>query len=260
PPAVRPAKAGPHTFEALLGAALIVSFIIYTGPSLGVVRNTISPSVLGVEAVRQHLDRTSDLYVAFPMTPFIDYLLPTRMYHLVADERALPITAPAHPPFLLTEIDRTQPTGWVFTRDRGALWNIARRHYFEVALEPIRQQARFVSGWYPAERSGPDEWRWMINRSTTILPPQNGTTKLRIKFDVPDELMSNPPTIAFALNGALIDRFQAPEAHMEREWDVMPGSGENTLEITTDRTLANSSDRRNLGLLVRYLSWGPDPQ
>ena len=101
----------------------------------------------------------------------------------------------------------------------------------------------------------------MAGHSTTILPAENGTTKLRVKFDVPDELMSAPPTITFMLNGALVDRFRAPEAHLEREWDVTPSAGENTLEISTDRTLADSSnDRRNLGLLVRYLSWGPDPQ
>lgn len=260
---LQPAKGALHTrIEALLGAALIVAFIIYTGPALGTVRNTISPSVLGVDAVRQHLDpRTTDLYVAFSMTPFIDYYLPNYMYHLVGDERALPLTAPARTPYLLTEIDRTEPTGWVFRRDRDALWNIARRHYFEVALEPVRQQARFVSGWYQAERSGPDEWRWMSARSTTILPPQNGMTKLRLKFDVPDDLISNPPTITFLLNGALIDRFKATEGHLERDWDVEAGPGASTLEIRTDRMLPHSSsDRRNLGLLVRFLSWGPDPQ
>jgi len=263
PPAGEPGKAGRrNTIEVLLAAALIAGFIIYTFPALNVVRNSISPSVFGVEAVRQHLDpRRTDLYVAFPMTPFIDYFLPNHRYHLVADERALPVTVPTRPPFLLTEIDHTQPSGWVFERDRGALWNIARRHYFKVALEPVRRQAQFVGGWYPPERSGVDEWRWMTAHSTTILPAARETTKLRLQFDVPDELMSNPPTITLLLNGAVIDRFKPSEAHMDREWGVRPGPAANTLEITTDRTLEQSSgDRRNLGLLVRSISWGPEPQ
>jgi hypothetical protein len=249
-------------FEAILGAALIFGFIIYTWPALTVVRNTISPPVLGIEAVEQHLDpRTSELYVAFPMTPFIDYFLPQRPYHRVYDERAMPLTSPAQKAYLLTEIDHTKPTGYVFSRDQGPLWNIARRHFFEVALEPIQQLPQFVSGWFPSERKGPEEWRWMDGRAVTILPPSQGPTKLRVQFDVPDELMSSPPTISFLLNGAVIDRFKPAEAHLIREYDVTPGPAQNTLEITTDRTLSHSSsDRRNLGLLVRYLSWGPEPQ
>jgi hypothetical protein len=85
-------------------------------------------------------------------------------------------------------------------------------------------------------------------------------TKLRVQFDVPDELMSSPPTISFLLNGALVDRFKPAEAHLVREYDVTPGPARNTLQITTDRTLPDTAgDRRDLGLLVRYLSWGPEP-
>ena len=246
--------------EPLLGGALIIAFAVYTWPALTVARTTVAPPVLGVDAVRQHLDpRQTDLYVAFPMTPFIDYFLPNYPYHLVYDERALPLTAPAHASYLLTEIDHTQPSGFIFKRDRGPLWNIARRHYFEVALEPLPQSAQFAGGWYPPERKGAEEFRWMSGRSTTTLPPSVGTTKLRIQFDVPDELMSTPPVITFLLNGALIDRFKPAEAHLVREYEVEPGPGQNTLEITTDHTLAHSSsDRRDLGLLVRFLSWGKE--
>ena len=244
--------------QALLGAALIVGFIIYTWPALTIARTTIAPPVLGVDAVRQHLDpNRTELYVAFPMTPFIDYFLPNHPYHLVFDERALPLTVPTRPPYLLTEIDHTQPLGYVFSRDRGPLWNIARRHYFEVALEPLPQLPQFVSGWYPPEEKGAEELRWMGGRSVTVLPRSSGTTKLRIQFDVPDELMASPPAITFVLNGAVIDRFKPAESHLVREYEVTPGPAQNTLEITTDRTLLHSSiDRRDLGLLVRFLSWG----
>jgi len=218
--------------QALLGAALIVGFIIYTWPALTIARTTIAPPVLGVDAVRQHLDpNRTELYVAFPMTPFIDYFLPNHPYHLVFDERALPLTVPTRPPYLLTEIDHTQPLGYVFSRDRGPLWNIARRHYFEVALEPLPQLPQFVSGWYPPEEKGAEELRWMGGRSVTVLPRSSGTTKLRIQFDVPDELMASPPAITFVLNGAVIDRFKPAESHLVREYEVTPGPAQNTLEV-----------------------------
>ena len=244
--------------ESLLGAALIIGFAIYTWPALTIARQTISPSVLGVDAVRQHLDpRRTDLYVAFPMSPFIDTFLPYYPYRQVFDERALPLSVPERKAYFLTEIYHTQPTGYVFRRERGALWNIARRHYFEVALEPLSNEAQFVSGWYPPERSGVEEWRWMGQRSVTLLPSAKGTTKLRLQFDVPDELMASRPTVTLLMNGAVIDRFQPTEAHLAREYDVMPGPAKNTLEISTDRTL-KSPDPRELGLLIRYLSWGPE--
>ena len=247
-------------FEAILGGALIGGFVIYTWPALNISRRTVSPSVLGVEAVRQHLDpRATDLYVAFPMSPFIDTFLPYYPYRQVFDERGLPLTTPVRPTYFLTEVYHTRPTGWVFRRDRGALWNIARRHYFEVALESLPQSAKFISGWYPPERNGVDEFRWMAARSVTMLPPGKGTTKLRIQFDVPDELMPSRPTVTFLVNGAVLDRFQPAEAHLVREYDVTPCPGANRLEIQTDRTLnSQRSDPRELGLLVRYLSWGPE--
>src|SRR5947209_8419665 len=50
--------------EPLAGAALIGSFFIWMLPALAIVRNTIAPSVLAVEAVRQHLNpRADELFV-----------------------------------------------------------------------------------------------------------------------------------------------------------------------------------------------------
>jgi hypothetical protein len=247
--------------ESVLGAALVAGFVIYTWPALTISRRMISPSVLGVEAVRQHLDpRTSDLYVSFPMSPFIDLFLPQYPYRLVFDERGLPLSVPSKKPYFLTEVYHTRSAGHVFRRERGALWNISRRHYFEVALEPLPQSAQFVSGWYPPEINGAEEIRWMVGRSVTILPPSDRITKLRLQFDVPDELMGSPPTITFLMNGAVLDRFQPSEAHLVREYDVTPGPGANRLEIITERTLKPpqraGSDPRELGLLLRYISWG----
>jgi hypothetical protein len=244
--------------EVLIGALLTGAFLIWTLPALTPARNEIAPSVLGVDAVRQHLDRRRDeLFVAFPMSPFIDYLLPNYPYRRVFDERALPVSTTPRRPYLLTEIEHTQPDGYVFRRQRGRLWNIARRHYFEVALQPLKQLPEFVSGWYGPERAGVEEWRWMSARSVTILPPSNVTTRLRLQFDVPDELVPARPTITILLNGAVIDRFRASEAHLARDYDVTPAASTNRLELSIDRTLNGGIDPRELGLLVRAISWGP---
>ena len=244
--------------EAALGAALVAGFAIWTFPVFAIVRNSVAPPVQAIDAVRQHIDyNRDDLFVAFSMTPFVEYFLPDAPFKRVLDERALPLSVETHTPYLLTELDHTSGSGYVFRRERDRLWNIARRHYFDVAFEPVRRLPQFVSGWMPPERSGTDEWRWMQAKSVTLLPPASGSTLLRLKLDVPDELMPQHPTLTIRLNGATIDQFQAPEAHLMRDYPVTPGPGVNTLEITTDRTL-NTSDPRQLGLLIRFLSWGPD--
>jgi hypothetical protein len=244
--------------EVAVGTALIAAFAIWTFPVFKTVRNDIAPSMLAIDAVRQHIDyNRDDLFVAFSMTPFMEYYLPDAPYKRVLDERALPLSVGSRTPFLLTELDHTSGGGFVFRRERGRLWNITRRHYFDVALEPVRKLPQFVSGWMPPEHSGTDEWRWMQAKSVTLLPPTSGDTLLRLNFDVPDELMPQHPTITIRVNGATIDQFRPTEAHLARDYPVTPGPGVNTLEITTDRTL-NTSDPRQLGLLVRFLSWGPD--
>jgi len=244
--------------EVGVGTALVAAFAIWTFPVFKTVRDSIAPSVQAVDAVRQHIDyKRDDLFVAFSMTPFIEYFLPNAAYERVLDERALPLSVEGRRPFLLAELDHTSGGGFVFRRERGRLWNITRRHYFDVVLEPVRRLPQFVSGWMPPERSGTEERRWMEAKSVTLLPPSSGSTLLRLNFDVPDELMPQHPTITIRLNGATIDQFQPAEAHLAREYPVTPGPGVNTLEMTTDRTL-NTSDPRQLGLLLRFLSWGPE--
>jgi hypothetical protein len=243
--------------ESVLGVALVGSFFIWTLPALTPVRNEVSPSVLGVQAVQQHLDLArQDLFVAFSMSPFIDYLAPHLPYKRVYDERAMPLSATNRPPFLLTELEHTPGSGYIFRRPRGRLWNIARRHYFEVALEPLKHLPRFVSGWYPPEGTAVEEFRWMAGRSVTILPPTTPSAKLRIQFDVPEELIARHPTIAIQLNDALLERFTPAEEHLVRDYDVPSRPGENVLTMQVDPTY-RGEDRRDLGLLVRSLSWGP---
>lgn len=115
-------------YALLLGGALAIGFIVWTWPALTIVRTTIAPPILGVEAAVRL--KAQPLYVAIAMTRFVDYLAPSMRYVPVLDENATPDG------WLLTEIDHTQPRGEVFRRDPGRLWNIVRHRYFTVALEP----------------------------------------------------------------------------------------------------------------------------
>jgi hypothetical protein len=242
--------------EPLAGAALIGSFVIWTLPALAIVRNTISPSVLAVEAVSRHLDpRTNELFVARDMDPFFQYLLPNHPYVHVLDKRAMPLSTGSRRPWILAELDDSDRDGFVFHRERGHLWNTARRHYFDAGVIPVRTPPQFITGWYPPVREGLFEMRPMIGRSQTKLPPSAGRTTLWIQFRVPDELVVAHATITIALNGRVIDRFAAASEN-DREYHVTPAPNAvpNLLDLSIDRTI---HEPRELGMTVRCLSFGP---
>jgi len=244
----------------IAGGALTLAFLLWTLPALTPVRNEVSPPVLAVRAAQQHLDPARDhLFVAFNMTPFVEYFAPSMPFTRVMDDRAMPLSQGAQRPWLLAEDESMPRGGYVFRRDRGHLWNISRRHYFECGVEPMSRLPQFVSGWYLAERYGIEEWRWMGARSLTNLPPATGPTKLRLLFDMPGEIIAQQPFVTVKLNGVVLERFAAA-AHIERDYKVTPAPNGalNVLELETTRVLKSGDDPRDLGLQMRYLSWGPD--
>jgi len=242
-----------------LTGALILGFVAYTLPALTPVRNEIAPSILAARAVADHVDPSRQrLFVGHTMSAFMDLTLPGFPYTRVYDDRAMPLTSDQSP-WLLAEITETKPEGFVFRRERGNLWNIARRHYFEIKLQPMREQPRFLSGWYSPEGTRVDEWRWMRRHSVTLLPPANGRTLLRIQAGVPAEVIAASPAITIKLNGRVVDQFRTTSGDVERDYRVTPAPGglPNVLELAIERTVTPPADGRELGLRVRFLGWGP---
>ena len=246
---------------AALSAAFVVAFAAYTMPALNVVRTTVSPSVLAAEAVAVNVDARRDvLYVGHTMSKLVDTVVPGMPYRRVIDDRSMPLDAHARA-WLLAEVTETKPEGFIFRRERGTLWNIARHHYFEIVLKPIRERPRFLRGWYDVEVSDIHEWRWMSGRSVTLLPPAEGETLLRMHLGVPAESVGKAPEITVTLNGRVVDRFRTNEPYVERTLHVAPAPAglPNVLELSVDRTVAaaENGERRTLGLRLRGLAWGP---
>ncbi|HET8799366.1 MAG TPA: hypothetical protein VFO89_16880, partial [Thermoanaerobaculia bacterium] len=179
--------------ETAIAAVVVGAFFVYTLPALTPVRNELAPSLVATRAVAQHLDpRRDSLFVGHTMSKFVDLTLPGRPYIRVLDDRALPLSTSGRS-WILAERTKTPEEGFVFRRERGRLWNIARRHYFDVKLAPLTRQAQFVSGWHEAESEGIEQWRWMTRHSVTILPPQHGDALLRLHLAVPAELLAQNP-------------------------------------------------------------------
>jgi hypothetical protein len=238
---------------------LIGGFIAYTLPAMTPVRNDVAPSILAARAAAKTVPQTDPLFVGHTMTVFMDLEAPGFPYTRVIDDRAMPLSRENRPGWLLAEITETPREGLLFLRERGNLWNIARRHYFEVKLHRITRRPQFVSGWYSAETNAHDEWRWTSGRSVTLLPPGRGRTMLRLHLGIPRETMPLNPKITIKLNGKIVDEFHTTAGYLERDYRVeaAPGGLPNLLEMSVDRVVRPRDDTRVLGLRVRYFAWGP---
>lgn len=251
---IRRATARRPPVEWLVGGAVAAAFFLWTLPALTPVRNEVSPSVQAVDAARREIDPSAEtLFVGYSMVPFVEYLAPELPFLRVIGYAAAPLT-PAGRPYLLAELQKGEPHGLVFRRERGRLWKIARRHYFEVVLQPLTNIPRFESGWYEAEREGVDERRWMGRRSVTILPPAVGRRELRLLFHVPSEQIG--ATVTVALNGTVIDRIPVDAIEVARDYEVDAAlqGAPNRLELSIDRTFDDAG--REKGLRMRFLGWG----
>jgi len=245
--------------EWMLSAALVSLFGAYTFPALTPVRTEVAPSIVAASTAAQRIDpRREQLFVGHTMTVFMDLVSPGFPYTKVVDDRAMPVDARPNS-WILAEITTTRDEGFVFRRKRGALWNIARRHYFDIKLAPLHDRAQFVSGWYEAEGENADSWRWMAGRSVTNLPPAKGESILRLHLGVPGELVEHLAEITVKLNGRRLDTIVAARDSIERDYRVqpVPGSQPNVLELSIDRTVPSHDPPRELGLRLRYLAWGP---
>jgi hypothetical protein len=244
--------------EPAIAAAFALVFSVFTIPALTAVRQQVAPSLVAAREIPQHVDvrRGDQLLVGHTMTKFVDLVHPGFPYVRVLDDRALPI-GNARRTWLLAEITQTGEEGFVFKREHGNLWNIARRHYFDIKLAPLQRRAQFGAGWHAAESMDFHHWRWMARRSITILPPAEGETLLRLQFGLPDNVRHARVTIE--LNGRVVDDFRVSTPSVERDVRVMPGPRHmpNVLELSVDRTVTPADDGRELGLCLRSLSWGP---
>lgn len=239
-----------------IAAVLVGAFVIWTAPALSEVRRNVSPPVQAIETVRQNFDpRKGRLFVGYTLTRFVDYLAPGLPYARVLDDRGVPLSDDPGA-FVLAEVTETPPAGFFFSRPRGRLWNIARRHYFEIVFKPVSARPQFGAGWYPAERGGHDEWRWMGATSHISLPAAEGDTILRLRLSVPRELLSERPEVVVTLNGRVLERIRASSDTFQRDYEIEPVNGPNVLRLSTSRTF-RSADGRELGIRLGFLAWGP---
>jgi hypothetical protein len=250
--------------EAVLATMLALVMIVWTWPALREARETVPPPIAAVQWIRSHVDRrTQTIYVHDGMVPYADRYLAD--YHLVYTGAGSPVgpSSALQPGFFLFDGISKRADSINFVRPPGRLWDLVRRRYFEVSVQPVRDIVRFGSGWYEQEEVGSNVWHWMSGRGVVYLAPIEGQASLSLSLYVPLDVLHVPPTITVTLNGVRIDRFTEPEEDISRTWQVPSKSKvPNELIIETDRVVNPAaqhvgSDPRDLGLRLNSLGWMP---
>jgi hypothetical protein len=250
--------------EAAAILAITVRLVWWTLPALREVRRTSSPPVAAMQWIRANVPRSGRLYVHGSMRPWVAYMLGGYHVVFVEDPAEMPREPIGATEWFVNEDLAASGGAHNFVRERGRLFDIARRRYFEVFVAPAASGLlRFGPGWYLEENTGTSAWRWMSGRSETLLPPIQGNARLSLGFDLPTELVPRKPAIEVRLNGQLVDRFVCTTPSVKKTW-IVPARANawNPLVLTMDKVInpqkeGIAPDSRDLGLNLTSYSWSP---
>ncbi|MGZ7040391.1 MAG: hypothetical protein ACXVH7_01240 [Thermoanaerobaculia bacterium] len=252
--------------QAVMALSILGYMIVWTLPALKEARRTDSPPFVANMWLAQHVPATGTrLYVDERMLPFTTYFLDRYQQTFVDDTfSGTEVPDPPHAWFI-GEGSNVFQEAINFRRQRGRLWNIVRRRYFEISVRPITSSVSFGAGWYDEESTGGDVWRWMGSRSATRLSAVPGRARLHFEFHFPSDGKQPFPIVTISLNGQIVDRFRPAASGVEKTYTVTGrGNAPNDLEIETDSVVNLSRagiahDARDLGLELLGLSWRPLP-
>lgn len=246
--------------QCVLAAAIVIVFAVWTWPGLTLQRTTEAPAAAALLWVQRNVPRGSAVYVHGGLGPHARYLLPdhqTSFYEEI--EKIAQVTADAWA--VEPAIVESAPETFVWPRT-NPLWKILRRRNFESSVVRLASVVEFGNGWYSAEGTGSEIFRWMGQESFAMLPPIPGGGVLSMRIYVPIDTIP-PPTIEVWLNGSLVERFAGSTANIEKSWRLTSRQdAPNELRIRTSGVavpakVRASADTRELGLRMDGLSWMP---
>jgi hypothetical protein len=246
--------------QSALAAAIVIVLAVWTWPGLTLQRTSEAPAAAALLWVQRNVPKGSAVYVHGALGPHARYLLPdhqTSFYEEI--ETIAQVTADAWA--VQPAVVESAPKTFLWPRT-NPLWKVLRRRNFESSVVRLASVVEFGNGWYSAEGTGAEIFRWMGHESFSTLPPIPRGAVLSMRMYVPIDTIP-PPTIEVWLNGTLVERFVGSKANIEKAWRLPSRQdAPNELRIATSgvaipaRARA-SADTRELGLRMDGLSWMP---
>jgi hypothetical protein len=249
-----------ETVQAGLVFAVVIVFVVWTWPGLTLQRTRAAPHTAALLWVRSNVPTDASVYIHGALGPHARYLLPDHRKSFYDNiEKIAQVTADAWA--VEPNMVESAPEKFLWPRS-NPLWKILRRRNFEASVVRLASVVQFGRGWYMAEGSGGEIFRWMGRESVAMLPAVPGRGALSMRIYVPVDTIA-PPTVEIWFNGVLQERFVASEAFVERSW-TLPSrvDSSNELRIVTSDVAVparagHSGDTRELGLRMDGLSWIP---
>ena len=234
-------------FALPAATVLALAMFAWSWPGLREAHRSVAPPVAAIDWIRAHADpRTTTLYVQREVAPYAEALAP-QFARVIVNHRGVPVpwTEQAAAYFIGEGAgERT------FARERGRLWDIARRRYFTASVTPLRNRVTFGDGWYEQEGRASQATRWMAGRAILQLPALGGRGRFAFSLFVPAELRGT--TITLRVDGRVAVTLRGSEAYVDRTL-LVDGTKPVTVTIETERTSAGSG--RTLGLRLEWLEW-----
>lgn len=246
--------------QVTLCTAIALVFIGWSWPALRSQRTTDAPPVAALQWVRDNVPPSTPVWVYGAFGPLSDYILTDRRPAFFDEVEQIPWQPSAE----AWVVDwRLRDGGHSFVRPHTTLWKVIRQRHFEASVTPAALLIRFGDGWYHAEGTGSNSYRWMAKEGVILLPPGRGTGTLSIRAKLHDALPSRP-AIEVRWNGQIVDRFTAATDDVQRSWTLpVRADAQNELRISTTLTVVpaqhgRSIDTRELGLRLDSFSWTPN--
>lgn len=241
------------------GLAMTMLMFAWTLPAVLLAHRSDSPPMQSVEWIRAHIDpKSAVIYAHESMGPYTEYFLDRYRVEWTREGPPVARLDPA-PAWYLREGTASASGSMNFAWPRDRAWNVARRRYFEVSLQPLRGEARFGDGWYGQENTRGGPWRWMAGHGSIELPPIEGKARLVLRIFVPLHVIKSP-SIVVRVNGAVIAAVKPQTPAFEITQDFPANAGARAIDIETDRVVNPlrqrlSGDSRDLGLRLDALEW-----
>ena len=246
--------------QVTLCTAIALVFIGWSWPALRSQRTTDAPPVAALQWVRDNVPPSTPVWVYGAFGPLSDYILTDRRPAFFDEVEQIPWQPSAE----AWVVDwRLRDGGHSFVRPHTTLWKVIRQRHFEASVTPAALLIRFGDGWYHAEGTGSNSYRWMAKEGVILLPPGRGTGAVSIRAKLHDALPSRP-AIEVRWNGQIVDRFTAATDDVQRSWTLpVRADAQNELRISTTLTVVpaqhgRSIDTRELGLRLDSFSWTPN--
>jgi hypothetical protein len=229
--------------------------------ALNLQRTTNSPPAAALEWVKRNVPESARVYVHGSIGPHATYLLAGRRWEHFEEFSDIAMTDSGA--WVVHTSPLPDPVARFDWPRRNPLFKISRARNFEAAIAGTQGLAHFEEGWYAEETDGVSTWRWMGRRSRTELPMVAGKGTLTLRLNVPLDATNRKPVVEIRFNGNLLEAVVAESPDVNRTW-VLEGrrGGVNELVIVAGDVIVpasrgESEDTRELGLMLRHLSWRP---